>query len=348
MFSLDQVTAFLIYFPGVVFILAITLAIIGYRREPRRLLNSWFIVTGATILLGLPIILLTSLVDTHQLGWRLLGLLGYGALTLGLFDWLMLLSWHVSSWRHHLRLIGCLSIIIALLLAAIPFIPGSAWPHAWLTPLRYMNTALTLLGGYMVITIADFLVATWTYPRRQHLQGADYVIVLGSGLQHGDQLSKLLQSRIDVAIQAATTQHQHTHQWPVLIMSGGQGPDETVSEASAMAAYALGQGYPQTAIRREEKSTSTFENFQYALDEIHEGKPVIDFVTNNFHVFRAAIIAASLKLPSLGIGAPTGSNYYVRGLIREYAALTWLHKRRHEIALLLILILTIAIPWFYG
>ena len=148
--------------------------------------------------------------------------------------------------------------------------------------------------------------------------------------------------------QVASVARDETGEWPVLIMSGGQGADETVTEASAMAEYAKSQHYPDTAIRLEEKSTSTFENFQYSLDVIHEPHPTIEFVTNNFHVFRASIFAAMLKLNSRGIAAPTHSHYYHRGLIREYAALTWLHKTRHLLALILIIVLTIAIPWFYG
>ncbi|MCF6161579.1 YdcF family protein [Furfurilactobacillus milii] len=348
MFSLSQVTNFLIFFPAIIFIVAVTLAIFGYRHDPRRLLNSWYLVVGAVILLGMPIILLASLSDTHHIGWRILSGLAFLALTLGLFDWIMLINWHFRPLRRHFRALTIFAIILGLTLAVLPFIPAHVWATDLLTPMKYVNTALTLFGAYMCITIADFLVATWTYPRQTKLHGEHYVIVLGSGLHHGDQLSKLLKSRVDTAMRVGSIAKDETGDWPILIMSGGQGADETVSESSAMAAYAKENGYPAAAIRLEEKSTSTFENFQYSLDVIHEPHPTIEFVTNNFHVFRASVFAAMLKLNSRGIAAPTRSHYYHRGLIREYAALTWFHKTRHLLALILIIVLTIAIPWFYG
>ncbi|GKT04551.1 YdcF family protein [Furfurilactobacillus entadae] len=347
MLTLSQATTFLIYFPGAVFLLAIVLTLVGFHREPRRLLNAWFLVLGAVILLGMPIVLLSQLSDTHTIGWRLLMGLGYLALALGLFDWLMLLNWHVSAWRRHLKTLGIIDLIVALVLAVVPFIPMLAWPTHLLTPLRFVNTALILLGGYMVITLADFLLSVWIYPRQTTLHDEHYVIVLGSGLHHGNELTKLLQARVDTAVAVASAAHDKTSTWPVLIMSGGQGADETVSEASAMADYAKESGYPADAIRLEQKSTSTFENFQYAIDEIHEQHPTIEFVTSNFHIFRAAVFAASLKLTSRGIAAPTRSNYYWRGLMREYAAMTWLHRTRHLVSLAIIIILTITIPLFF-
>lgn len=348
MFSLTQVTNFLIYFPGTTFILAVTLAILGYRREPRRLLNAWFLVVGATILLGMPIILLASLSDTHKVGWIILSSLATLALGIGLSDWFMLVAWHFKRLRHHVKLVTLISLLLGFGLAILPTLRAAVWPASLITPMRYVNTGLILLGSYMIITILDFLVATWTYPRHRELNGEHYLIVLGSGLRNGNQLSKLLQARVDKALAVANTAQQKTGIWPTLIMSGGQGPDETVTEASAMSEYAQKSGYLAENIRLEEKSTSTFENLQYAIDVIHEPHPTIEFVTSNFHVFRASVMAASLKLTSQGIAAPTGSHYYLRGLIREYAALTWLHRVRHWVALALIIILTIVIPWFYG
>ena len=243
MFSLTQVTNFLIYFPGTTFILAVTLAILGYRKEPRRLLNAWFLVVGATILLGMPIILLASLSDTHQIGWLILSGLATFALGIGLADWLMLGAWHFNRLHRHFRIVTLISILVGFGLAILPTLRAAIWPINLITPMRYVNTGLILLGSYMVITILDFLVATWTYPRHHELNGEHYLIILGSGLRNGNQLSKLLQARVDKALDVAKASYQKDGSWPVLIMTGGQGVDETVTEASAMAEYAKQSGY---------------------------------------------------------------------------------------------------------
>lgn len=61
----------------------------------------------------------------------------------------------------------------------------------------------------------------------------DYVIIHGSGLIHGNEVSKLLAGRIDKALEV----YHKDPTPPVLIPSGGQGGDETIAEGDAMAQY---------------------------------------------------------------------------------------------------------------
>lgn len=121
------------------------------------------------------------------------------------------------------------------------------------------------------------------------------VIVLGSGIR-GELLTQGLKNRLDAAIECYKENKEL-----VIVVSGGQGPQEDITEALAMERYLLSQGIPQERIIKEEKATSTYENFVYSkalLDE-HFGEDYsVAFVTNEYHIYRASSLAriAGLEL----------------------------------------------------
>ena len=61
-----------------------------------------------------------------------------------------------------------------------------------------------------------------------HKRDFDYIIIHGAGLLDGDRMSKLLADRLDKAIEV----YRKDPTPPVLIPSGGQGSDETISGTS--------------------------------------------------------------------------------------------------------------------
>lgn len=150
-------------------------------------------------------------------------------------------------------------------------------------------------------------------------QPAEAVIVLGAGV-NGETPSLTLQTRMDAAI-------DYLALYPDIpvVLSGGQGPGEAISEAEAMRRGLSAAGVEQLIL--EEKSTSTAENFAYskALLEaagIDTENAVIAVVTNDFHLFRAQLIARRQDLATVGVPAKLpwrwlSANYYVR----EYFAL---------------------------
>ena len=116
----------------------------------------------------------------------------------------------------------------------------------------------------------------------------DVLIVLGAGLR-GDRPSVALRSRLDAALR-----YHEKNPDAYIAVTGGQGNGETVTEASAMAKYLIEHGVPEELIIREDKSTSTYENFNYTkkiLDSrLGEGYRAA-FITNEYHIFRGGIIA---------------------------------------------------------
>lgn len=145
----------------------------------------------------------------------------------------------------------------------------------------------------------------------------DAVIVLGAGV-NGETPSLVLRTRIDAAA-AYMAQHPDI---PV-VLSGGQGSGENISEAECMR-RALASGNEETNRRLllEDRSTSTAENFvfskallaEYGLDTENA---TIAVVTNDFHAFRARLIAEKEGLTTIGISAELPwwwltVNYYLR------------------------------------
>lgn len=141
----------------------------------------------------------------------------------------------------------------------------------------------------------------------------DAVIVLGAGV-NGERPSVALQTRIDAA-RAYLERHPDV---PV-VLSGGQGSGEEISEAEAMRRELLDF---EERLLLEEDSTSTAENFAFSKRLLREygidtDTAVIAVVTNDFHIFRSKLIAQREGLHTLGVPAELPwwwltANYYVR------------------------------------
>ncbi len=116
----------------------------------------------------------------------------------------------------------------------------------------------------------------------------DAIIVLGSGIR-GEMLTVGLKNRLDSAIA-----YYEKNEDVLIVVSGGQGPQEDITEALAMERYLLSRGIPQEKIIKEEKATSTFENFTYSkeiLDEKFDDNYEVCFVSNEYHIYRASSLA---------------------------------------------------------
>ncbi len=116
----------------------------------------------------------------------------------------------------------------------------------------------------------------------------DAVIVLGAGIQ-GEELTDNLRHRLDMAIDYYTE-----NQKAIIVVSGGQRPQEAITEALAMEQYLLSQGVPEAQIIKEEAATSARENFLYSKQilEDHFEKPYcVAFITNDYHIWFTEFVA---------------------------------------------------------
>ena len=112
----------------------------------------------------------------------------------------------------------------------------------------------------------------------------DALIVLGAGLK-GDKPSKSLIIRLDAAIE-----YHKKNPSAYIVVSGGMGHGESITEALAMEKYLIQNGVDPSVIIKEERSTSTKENFIFSkqlLDEKFDHEYSVCFVSNDFHIYRS-------------------------------------------------------------
>ena len=141
----------------------------------------------------------------------------------------------------------------------------------------------------------------------------DAVIVLGAGV-NGETPSLALRTRIETA-----RDFLEEHPEVPVVLSGGQGSGEDITEAEAMRRE-LTEFSDRLLL--EERSTSTAENFAFSKTLLEEAgidteEAVIAVVSNDFHLFRAKLIAEREDLHTIGVAAELPwwwltANYYLR------------------------------------
>lgn len=184
-----------------------------------------------------------------------------------------------------------------------------------------LASAAVLVVCYVAFLFFCYLSYGFLYRRMPILQSADFVVVLGAGLLGGRRVSPLLASRLERARAVFEALDERNH--PMLIMSGGKGSDERLSEARAMADYLVERGFPADRLILEDRSRTTEENLAFSAELMRRAKPegyrsVV--VTNDFHSYRAALIASDLGVPAQVAGSPTAAYFLPSATIREFIA----------------------------
>lgn len=153
------------------------------------------------------------------------------------------------------------------------------------------------------------------YGNTKPKENSDYVIVLGAQVR-GTVLSRALKNRLDTAYE-----YLIQNEGSKVIVSGGQGPGEEISEAYAMSQYLLERGIHKDRIILEDKSTNTYENLKFSKGLIEDTSLEVVIVTNDFHVFRSLSIAKKQGFTKVhGLGAPSDDMLIVSYYVREFFA----------------------------
>lgn len=212
-------------------------------------------------------------------------------------------------------LIGSIFILLALFWRPIQH---AIQTHRWL---RYSWRAAWGIFGLWLLSLAAFF--GYMQLQTAQLQDAPQVkaiMVLGGGINK-DQPTPAVKQRLDTAAEAAA----HYPHAP-LIMTGGVGFNDTLSEAQVMAQYLINtHQIDAQRIYQEAKSTSTEENFRNCkalLLQLHIplDQPIA-VVTNDFHLARALAIGKRQGYQHLyGISAPTPLYMRYNNWLREYFA----------------------------
>lgn len=151
-------------------------------------------------------------------------------------------------------------------------------------------------------------------------KSVDYVLVLGAGIRNNYPTPEL-KNRLDESMEFV----KENPGVKKVILCGGKGPDENMSEAAVMSTYLTNQGFDRGMLVEEIWSTSTFENIRNARDIIMASDPGRDIkaaiVTNDFHVYRAKLIARRLGLNPVGVPSRTPLYIIPNHHVREYFAI---------------------------
>ena len=142
-----------------------------------------------------------------------------------------------------------------------------------------------------------------------------YIVVLGAKV-NGTAPSVSLSDRLDAAYEYLT-EHPQT----IAVLSGGQGEDESISEAECMFQQLTARGIDPQRLWLEEQATSTWENLKFSLNLIEEKTGTrpqkIGLLSSEYHLFRAGLFARDCGVEALGIPASTSwvsirLNYFLR------------------------------------
>lgn len=206
----------------------------------------------------------------------------------------------------------------------------------WL-PVSWVTFCCT---GILVFAVVEILI--FTAAAGAAAPDLDYVIVLGARVRE-DGLSRVLKYRLDRAME-----YLAGNPGAMLVLSGGQGKGEPVSEAAAMRDYLEYNGVSHRRLILEERSSSTVENIAYGrlaieadqerrkelssqttvvmepgtYEEIPDKPIKVGVLTSDFHVFRAEQIAKKWGMPDIhGISSKSDPVLFVHYCVRECAAI---------------------------
>lgn len=175
--------------------------------------------------------------------------------------------------------------------------------------------AIKLLGGILLaVGLAVFLLLEGCIisgmigsPK----EPVEYLIVLGAQVK-GTRVSKALHQRLSRA-----AEYLQEHEDTIVIVSGGQGSGEDISEAQAMKNWLIEQGIARERILEEDKSVNTSQNIRFSQELIEDKEAAVGIVSNDFHVFRAVHIAKAQGLDAVSIPAPSSPGMYPHYMMRE-------------------------------
>lgn len=273
---------------------------------------------------------------------QLLGQLvpGFGFVTLGLLLLLpasvvVLCGFLVANGvtmlhREGRRLSNMLSLLAGVALAVLPVLGLRLvlFQEPWSIALAVL---LFFASTYVGVAFLVFLSYAWVYGRSTRHEHPAAVVVLGSRLIDG-RVPPLLRARLDRAIEV----HRETEPKPLLIPSGGQGPDESRPEGEAMAEHLLASGVPAADVVPEPRALNTAQNLEYSRRiQVEAGRDgTLLAVTNTYHVLRAALLARRAGLRAEVTGAPTARYFIPSAFLREFVAVMKGHLFLHAVLFL--------------
>lgn len=180
-----------------------------------------------------------------------------------------------------------------------------------------MKKVSMIIIGLVVIIIA-FQIYIFSVPIFSSPKKSDVIIILGCRV-NGDIPSNFLMDRTMEGAKLYKEGYAKS-----IIVSGGQGNKEDISEAECMKRILIKEGIPENKIILEDNSRNTNQNLKYSFNIMKkEGFKSAILVSNRFHLGRIKMLAKRYKIDSSFSG--TFNTKYITseilGAIREMPAI---------------------------
>ena len=172
-----------------------------------------------------------------------------------------------------------------------------------------MVRGMLKLGLFLVACWALLVAAIALYGKRDEARRADAIVVLGAA-QYNGHPSPVLQARLEHAVDLYRRDLAST-----LIVTGGQAPGDTVSEAVVSRRWAAKAGVPARAILTTSGMT-TRESMQDVSRLMKQrGMREAILVSDPFHMLRLKLLAREMGLR--GLTSPTRTSPISRNQAEE-------------------------------
>ena len=176
------------------------------------------------------------------------------------------------------------------------------------------------VAGYLTVTAGAYLPFVINDAKKGYSDDCEYLLVLG-GLVLGEETpSGHLLERINTA-----AEYLKENTKCFVIPCGGCFRDgQKKSEALIIKEHLVKLGIDESRFVLEDKSTTTFENFENAFEIIkaHSGKNPnevkVAFLSSDYHLHRAGIIAKRCGFKNIGKVSSPGKSDIIQNYAREY------------------------------
>ncbi len=188
---------------------------------------------------------------------------------------------------------------------------------------KVMKILLIILGvvaGYFVVTASIYMPFVIKDAGTPYNDDCEYLMILGNQVVGEDTPSALMIERTDRAAEYLRENQDCT----VVVCGGITTEGQIISEAALMKKLLTEKGVSPDRIILEDKSTTTFENFEFAKEVIvkDSGKDIADievaFLSSDYHMHRAGVIAEHFGFVDVGRVSCTTQNGFIKTLVREY------------------------------
>ena len=208
----------------------------------------------------------------------------------------------------------CLGIICVILFYTLIPLVGRVFPQ--FAKIAAIVFTVVLLCGLALFSFTEYHIiqASFGTPGEE----VEYLVVLGAKVRP-DGPSVSLWDRINAA-----ADYLNAHPGTIAIVSGGQGADETISEAQSMHDELVKLGIDESRIWMEDKAGSTDENMRFSLDLIQEKTGTrpekLGILSSEYHLYRASLMAKKLGIDFVGVPAKTSRlSQLINHAMREVA-----------------------------